>query len=750
MKNRPNMQQQNNAMAAQGQGQGQGQQPQQVPQGPMQGGPGQVPRPAPNQMPFRMPTQQDLEKLRATNPALENVSDDQIRGLVISRHRQQMQKQTGAQGAAQQMQFMPSQGGPAPAPNQQFAMQAPAQNQASGQASMQAQQQAQQQPRPSQTPGQPESRALKRPNADVTEIPNPAANKQTRPPGDANKTSGTQSLTKEQYEAMDPAKRQQYMNFQRQQMAMRKVVELTKEVQTSMPKLRPITNMDAASRKRIAMILTSENVKNMLGRFDSFLIAFYRIDANEAAIKQLILQKMQLFSQFKPQALQSRTFELNDHFSVTADAAEAIINNITAKFQQTAAQIPHQNKPRPQQALLTPENLSLLEAQEQERKRSLKANQAPPAPTSTEPPFQIGAHKDPHGAPRYATPGLKQEDLKLPADPKRRKKNQQTAAAATPTTPAVVTTSPTATKAPKPADVFKCPVQGCEHQLKGFATQAELDQHHNVAHKLEMEPVTDPLAFLHESLRSAFNLDENLKQIKKPLPKSESKPTNIKGENDSATPSAMSQIPSQGAGVGTTTKAGATTTSDEGDPWMHSNISLDQLRVAFGGDEWEELLPSPEKLVEQQSRFYEAYRHHSERWRKIVEGPNGALTDTSTEKSKSPAVSDKDASAGTAATSQDHHKPASQGKKSDDDAWVVNLDGIDGLDLSGLSNMSPFETIGDRDVVMGGDDGSPFETVERPRLSTEELHLQHMGVDLAHPDRWTDQDRALAEFLLET
>lgn len=735
----------NNAMG----GQALGQQPQQRPPGAMPGIPGQAPGIAPGQVPFRTPTAADIEKVRLANPRLANLADDQIRTLLINRHRQVQQKamqQAGQPGMPQQMPFLPPQAGQTTQASQPFGMQAPVQNQPAPM-NMQPQKQArppsgqgQSQPRPSQTPVQPENKALKRPSEDdLVELSN--QNRQPQPQMPANRPQGFPTLTKEQFNALEPAKKQQYMQAQRQQAMLKRIMEMTKEVQMTMPKQRPITNMDASSRKRISDLLTSVNVKNMLGRFESFLVALYRMAQDEPAIKQLIVQRIQLHSQYKPQSLQNKTFEPADQFTITADNVEAIVNNITAKFQQTAAQIPN-NKARPPTAQLTPENLSLLEAQEKERKQSLKANQAPPAPTSTQPPFQIGDPRG-QGTPRYATPGLKQEDLKLPTDPKRRKKNQQQTPVTSAPTPAA--TSPQATKTPKPAETFKCPVSGCEHhQLKGFATQAELDQHHNVAHKLDMEPVTDPLAFLHESIRSAFNLDENLKQIKKPKIDGTAASTgNIKNEASAATSVPMSKIPSQGA-TGT-----ADGNLDDDDPWRHSNITLDQLRVAFGGDEWEEMFPSEEKLYEQQSRFFEAYRNTSDRWQKIVEGPNGALTDTSTEKSKSPEVaSDKDGSAAAATTTGEGKKDTQDKVKAEDEYWKVDLDGIKGLDLGSLNDMSPFEDILDKDIIMMDDD-SPFETVEKPQLTGPELQFQSLGGDLQHPENWTVDEKALATFLLE-
>ncbi len=726
------------------------QQPQQRPQAVMQGIPGQASGMPPGQVPFRTPSAEDIVKVRASNPRVANMPDEQIRALLINRHRQLQQKamqEAGQQGIPQQMQFVPPQAGQVPQPGQPFGLQAPGQNQAT-QLNMQAQQQARPpsgqavtQPRPLQTPVQPDNKALKRPSDDdVIELPNQNAQVQPQP----RPQQPFQALTKEQFNLLDPQKKQQYMNLQRyhaQQAITKKIMELQKEVQVNMPKSRPIVSMDAGSRKRIADLLTSNNVKNMLGRFESFLMAFFRMKPDEAAIKQLILHRMQLHQQYKQPALQNKLFEPADHFSITADNAEAIVANITAKFQLTASQIPNNKAPqRPSQ--LTPENLSLLEAQEKERKLSIKNNQAPPAPTSSQPPFQIGDPRG-QGTPRYATPGLKQEDLKLPTDPKRRKKNQQQTPITSAPTP--VATSPQATKASKPVEMFRCTVNGCEHQMKGFTTQAELDQHNNVAHKLDMEPVTDPLAFLHDSLRSAFNLDENLKQIKRP--KTEIKAggaAKLKNESAAATPVAMSKIPSQGA-PGTLGKSGDTKMEDASDPWQNSNITLEQLRVAFGGDDWDELFPAEERSYEHQSKFYEAYRNTSERWRKIVEGPNGALTDTSTEKSKSPEMaSDKEVPAVAAELKKD-----SLGKvKSDDDSWNINLDGIEGLDLSSLDDMSPFENIGNGDIVMG-EDGSPFESVEKPQLTTEELHFQAMGGDLQHPEEWTVEQKSLADFLFD-
>jgi hypothetical protein len=263
-----------------------------------------------------------------------------------------------------------------------------------------------------------------------------------------------------------------------------------------------------------------------------------------------------------------------------------------------------------------------------------------------------------------------------------------------------------------------------------------------MAHKIDLEPVTDPLAFLDESLRSAFNLDENFKQIKKPRTEAKAAGTSIKNEAAGATPVPMSKIPSQN---GTGGHRDGDVKMDEDDAWNHSNITLDQLRVAFGGDDWEDLIPSEERQHQINLQFYEDFRNTSESWRKVVAGPNGALTDTSTEKSKSPEIaSDKEGSASAAVGAAGGDV---QGKtKVEDESWKINLDGIEGLDL--FDDMSPFETLGDKDIIMG-ENGSPFESVEKPQLTTEEIHFQALGGNIYQPETWTPDQKEMANFLFD-
>jgi len=762
-------------------GQPSGPQQQPMPPGSRQGMPGQpAGLPLGQQPPLKGPSPQDIQRIRAANPKLQNVPDEQIRALLINRqkqllHQQAMQQQgsqqgMGQPGMAQHPPFVPPHAGQVQ--GKQPGLQLPGQTPAPGPAQLQGQQpgrppsaQAPGPRRPSQTSMQPDSKGLKRSSEDeVVEISHQAQAASKQPPAPPSKALPT--LTKEQLAALDPQKRQQYISLQRQQAAMRKIVELSREMQNTMPKPRPIANLDPAIKKRITALLTTDNVKNMLERFDQFLIACYRMEQNDAVIKQLISQKLYLVHQYKPQSVTSRTFEPADNYSIGVEQLENIINNITAKFQQTAAQIPHQNRLRPpQQAQLTPENLSLLEAQEQERKKSIKA---PPAPTSAQPPFPLGDARG-QGAPRYAATGLKPEDLKLPTDAKRRRKNppaaaQNTAAAPVPAStaasaPAAATsstlTSPTAAKVTKPpAEMFKCAVGNCEHHTKGFATQAELDEHNNRAHKPEMEQVKDPLAFLHDSLRTAFNLDENFQQIKKEqeegvqMQKTASKTStaaNIKMESKPVTPIPMVKVPSQGPALSKTPQIkeieGVEKTQEVTDSWVHSNIGLDTLHDVFGDIEWTDVIPSYEDHLATPDKFITTYQK-SEAWQKIVDGPNGVLTDTSTDKSVSPVIAgDKELP---------HARDADKARdapKAQEEEFIVDLNGTDGLDVD---DISMFDAVHEPDmaVFVPEDNGSsPFEVVEKPQTTLEESSLEFLGIDYKHSDTLTPDDQEVYDWV---
>lgn len=163
---------------------------------------------------------------------------------------------------------------------------------------------------------------------------------------------------------------------------------------------------------------------------------------------------------------------------------------------------------------LNASNLHQLEQQEAAIQRAKRAQPVPPAPTSLQPPFPLGA-TSPQGIPRaYGPPQVTKENLVLPK-PKKRKQNppsnEPTPKAAhqqTPKSQAQVKT-PVNAKKPAPAinTLFKCPIPECPFYVRGFPTQAALDGHVQGNHKPE-EPVSNPLDFAIESYRIGLGIDK--------------------------------------------------------------------------------------------------------------------------------------------------------------------------------------------------------------------------------------------------
>ena len=533
-----------------------------------------------------------ITRARMVNAQLRDMPRNQlIAVLTAQRDRQARQKQMEQQAArGQQNQFVPIPPGPmqtqaqavGPPMGRQPSNQGPPQMAMSAQGQQiqpfpggQRPQSAKPGPHPGQHAPLPGGKGTKRMNDDdVVEISGPGGIPQPR--AQPAQISGKQMpvITQDIIDKMNPAQREQYNNIrvQNQQLAVRqRIAELTKEVQGGLPKMVPIKSMDAGSRERILKVLTSADTKNMLGRFDQLLASYLFFNRDDAAVKRLISQRLHFLHQYKPNSIPTKVFEPQDHFSISVDYAEAAVKEMFAKFQQTLERTqkpgglrqPGLPSSQPQQPL-SAENLRQLQAQNeaQRRVKGQKANDVPPAPTASQPPFSIGDARG-HGTPRYATQGLKQEDLKL--DPnKKRKKNPPGTAASTPATnqgtPAPVP-SPQQTKAKKPEAIsFKCAVTGCEYQMKGFQTKNELDAHTRDAHKPAEEPIADPRAFFIEQAREGLGLDENGQPLKKvdthrmqeglkapPMQKSFSKAgsANVKAESKPSTPANMVRATSQ-------------------------------------------------------------------------------------------------------------------------------------------------------------------------------------------------------------
>jgi len=158
----------------------------------------------------------------------------------------------------------------------------------------------------------------------------------------------------------------------------------------------------------------------------------------------------------------------------------------------------------------------------QDNKGPGSGSKAPAAPTSSKPPFSIGATLSPHGVPTYdgISTNLTPDKLQIP--PQKRRKTGQTSTVSTPanqgTTPVAMTSpqlkmSPdtkrqtnTKTEAPQPREPeksFKCPDEYCNYSVRGFEQEEDLKSHMQDQHN----EVGDPLDFFLHSAADAFDVD---------------------------------------------------------------------------------------------------------------------------------------------------------------------------------------------------------------------------------------------------
>ena len=197
---------------------------------------------------------------------------------------------------------------------------------------------------------------------------------------------------------------------------------------------------------------------------------------------------------------------------------------------------------------------------------SASNEQVPPAPTSVQPPFPLGA-SSPQGVPIYGKAESTSTNLKPP--PAKRRKNNQRAgetAATKQSTPATVPqasppassrptskdegkANPTAlAKPPKEAPVtHRCPTIECDFNLKGFASADELARHQADVHDAPEEHIEDPVRFALESLATFLGLNpDGTRKAPEPTAPPESKTKGVDTTGPvriTATPSRMGQTP---------------------------------------------------------------------------------------------------------------------------------------------------------------------------------------------------------------
>ncbi|KAL8813814.1 MAG: hypothetical protein Q9223_006926 [Gallowayella weberi] len=322
--------------------------------------------------------------------------------------------------------------------------------------------------------------------------------------------------------------------------------QLMTEVGQNQPPRKPVP-MTAQVRAMMAQRLGE--LSNMVERLEKSFPTYFRHNPDEAVAKNLIQTRQIIKAQYRDEQ-----YNLIDNFTIGPNELEAAYGRIRQYFiyvmerfggkRTTVARPGEQNQNQPQaqaqaqqppmnqeKAPLNAANLeeqqNLLKAQRaasMQRHNSSHGSRAPPPPTSEKaPPFPLGS-QPPHGVPRhFALPTFTADQLVLPQNKRRRSNNHQPSAGSTPVhvpaqdTPPIAKSSPLGPKlaspelprARVPQMSFKCGISDCQSGQKGFATQAELEQHNADIHEPKEPEIEDPMEFALSSMRLALGLDEN-------------------------------------------------------------------------------------------------------------------------------------------------------------------------------------------------------------------------------------------------
>ncbi|KAI4195245.1 MAG: hypothetical protein LQ350_007304 [Teloschistes chrysophthalmus] len=335
-----------------------------------------------------------------------------------------------------------------------------------------------------------------------------------------NRPPGMPSMSKEEMERVRDTRLRQLMHEVGQSAPPRNIVPMSAEVKAQMTqKLRDLAPMVA--------------------RMEMSFPAFFRSNPDENVTRQLI----QTRNVIKAQYLDAH-FNVKEKLTINSDELNSAYESIRRYFafvmskfgkpRPNASQAGDQQSQKPAanqgKAPLSAENLkeqqNALQAQRaaaaMQRHHSGHGSRAPAAPTTDKPPnpFPLGP-QSPHGIPFYEGPASVTVDQLILPQPKRRKSNHnQPSAGSTPVLVPDTTVakssplgpkmaSPEAHRAPVPQMSFKCSLSDCQSGQKGFATQAELEQHNTDAHAPEEPMIEDPAEFALESMRLALGLDEN-------------------------------------------------------------------------------------------------------------------------------------------------------------------------------------------------------------------------------------------------
>ena len=330
-------------------------------------------------------------------------------------------------------------------------------------------------------------------------------------------------LSQAELSTLTPERQKMYQDtmhkWQQQQNLWMYVLRLEGEVQRTTPLSQPLV-LNQTSRSRMKRILTAPETKQLLTRFKYLLRQYVFSQQSLEAIKEVLEYKVYLFRQYTQESIKACSWEPLEEFTIGVHHADSAIKDLRARFKMIS--------PPSNEAInstgshpLSQDNLHRHTDQAAEKERRTDQASAPPQPGAVHDPVRPGGTSPRgHGTPRYAPSdgktGLQPEVLKLP-DKKKKRVHEPIPEAPLATGQTDPATSLQPTKAAQPRKTpFKCTIAACEYNIKGFGTKADLDAHFAATHKPADEHIADPLAFFLDSIGTGLKLEDG-RQDTKPI-----------------------------------------------------------------------------------------------------------------------------------------------------------------------------------------------------------------------------------------
>ncbi|KAK8108418.1 hypothetical protein PG984_014219 [Apiospora sp. TS-2023a] len=391
------------------------------------------------------------------------------------------------------------------------------------------------------SPAVPPKNNLKRPSTDdAADVPNVSAPPMQRPPSQqAPPPTKPPILTQAQLASLPPDQRAKYEQLMRQHRASaqqqpgqtnQEDIERLRQIgaeeqrasnteQLQEVPMNPEQHADMMTKIQ-RMVMEMSKLGRALGRW-------YSLTHDDNRARMFFRMRMRLVRQFKDgekMTIPKETFSVKpkDLEQVRA-MMESIAKDLAASFPQAVRKTnSQQNAPEgaaqqttpgqtanAQAAQPLPLSVSNLEKSQQALNNAKRKSVTPAAPTTTQPPFPLGA-PSPHGLPAYGNkPAVTADNLHLPTS---RKKPKTTASASV--SPQVSKqSSPQMQKQTQAAEMkalpkaqFQCAMPNCEANSIGFSTEEASRAHYEEEH---VKPFEDPARFASENLAFALGLDAN-------------------------------------------------------------------------------------------------------------------------------------------------------------------------------------------------------------------------------------------------